>query len=424
MIAPATGSVPAIIEGKRRPLVTDPNASLLGDQERRALLAAFDAAAARGGFEGDEVARFERELAARVGAEYAIAVSSATTGLQILLASAEIGAGTEVLVPAHTFPASAHAVLHAGARPVFVDVDRETLCLDPDRIDDAVTEHTRAVVVVHIGGKPARMPEIIDIASRHGLVVVEDAAQAQGATLAGEHVGTFGLGGVFSFSPKLMTSFRGGAIVTNAQLIADKCRQLRFHGFSPEREGAGKQTSGGRRFVHHVAGYSAAMTALQAAMLIPQVGRLEDHVRRRRDNGMRFAAGLASIGGFRPVPGVQGGRGNYYMLEAFFDPEQFGGLPRDLAVEALLSEGVPVSPVALAHMLAPDNPSLEYCRAMPHPVATAFRDEGLVFGHPLQSLFLSGNPSYVEEALDRVALVRASADRIATVFNGAHEAGP
>lgn len=423
MITPATGFVPAIIEGRTRPLVTDPGASLLGDQERRALLAAFDAAAARGGFEGDEVARFERELAARIGAAHAIAVSSATTGLQLLLTSAGVGAGAEVLVPAHTFPASAHAVIHAGARPVFVDVDRDTLCLDPGRVHEAVTEHTRAILVVHIGGKPARMPEIIDVASRHGLAVVEDAAQAHGATLAGRHVGTFGLGGVFSFSPKLMTSFRGGAIVTDDPLIADRCRQLRFHGFSPEREGAGRQTPGGRRFVHHVAGYSAAMTALQAAMLIPQLGQLEDQVRRRHDNAVRFAAGLASIGGFRPVPGVQGSRGNYYMLEAFFDPEHFGGLPRDLAAEALLSEGVPVSPVALAHMLAPDNPSLEHCRAMPHPVAVAFRDEGLVFGHPLQSLFLSGDPSYVTEALERVALIKASADRIAAVSDGTHEAG-
>jgi dTDP-4-amino-4,6-dideoxygalactose transaminase len=407
----AQAAVPAIISGHQRPTVTDPAASLLGTAEREALLASFDASVARGGLEGDEVPRFERAFAAATGAAHAIAVSSATTGLQILLSAAGVATGDEVLVPAHTFPASAHAIVHAGGNPVFVDIDRETLCLDPAAIGAAVTERTRAILAVHIGGKPAKMAEIVQEARRHGLVVVEDAAQAHGATLGGRHVGTFGTGGVFSFSPKLMTSFRGGVIVTDDPEIDMACRVLRFHGFSPLRDGH-RQSADAARFVHEIPGYSAAMTSMQAAVLMPQLDTLAERVQRRRGNALRLAAGLEAIGGFRAVCGLPDGCGNYYMLEAWYDPEGFGGLPRELAVTALLSEGVPVSPLPLAHMLAPENPSLMDCRVLDHPVATDVRDHGVVFGHPLQSLFLSGDPAYTDDVLDRVALVRASAQQI------------
>jgi dTDP-4-amino-4,6-dideoxygalactose transaminase len=412
-----TSKLPAILQGEIRPIATGPETSLLGDPERAALLAAFDAAAARGGFEGDEVARLERRFAGYVGAAEAVAVSSATAGLHFLLTAAGVRPGDEVLVPAHTFPASAHAVVHAGAVPVFVDIDRETLCLDPDRISEAVTDRTAAVLVVHIGGKPARMPEILAAAGRHGLVVVEDAAQAHGATTDGRSVGRFGAGGVFSFSPKLMTSFRGGIVVTDDPALAARTRELRFHGFGADRSHAA-QRAGGARAVHKVPGYSAALSGLQAAVLLPQVDRLDERVAHRHANGLRLAEGLAALGGFRPVLGAPGSRGNFYMLEAFYDPAGFGGLTRDEAVTALLSEGVPVSPVALAHMAAAENPSLERFRALPHPVTAEFRDGGVVLGHPLQSLVLSGPPAYVDKALERAALVREHADRIAAHLRG------
>lgn len=408
---------PAVLSGGTRPIATGPDTSLLGGPERESLLAAFDAAAARGGFEGDEVARLERRFAGHVGAAEAVAVSSATAGLQFLLTAAGVGPGDEVLVPGHTFPASAHAVLHAGAVPVFVDVDRETLCLDPDRIAEAVTGRTRAVLVVHIGGKPARMPGIAAAAARHGLVVVEDAAQAHGATLNGRSVGRSGAGGAFSFSPKLMTSFRGGMVVTDDRAVADRCRELRFHGFGPGRSHAAQQ-GGGARSVHRVPGYSAALSGLQAAVLLPQVDRLEERVRHRNANGLRLARGLAAVGGFRPVLGTPGSRSNFYMLEAFYDPAGFGGLTRDEAVTALLAEGVPVSPVPLAHMAAPENPSLEGSRALPLPVTEAFRDTGVVLGHPLQSLVLSGPPEFVDEAVARAAHVKEHAGPIAAHLRG------
>lgn len=413
MTSQVIGGTPAIVRGEQRPIPVDPAASLLGERERAAVLAAFDAAAARGGFEGDEVPRFEREMAATFGAADAVAVSSATAGLQFLLTASGVGPGDEVLVPAHTFPASAHAVVHAGADPVFVDVERDTLCLDPGRIEAALTERTKAVMVVHIGGKPARMDQIMAVADRHGLVVVGDAAQAHGATLDGRPIATFGAGSVYSFSPKVMTSFRGGAIVTDDTELADRCRELRFHGFSPQRTSANKQGPDGRRFEHRSPGYSAALSGLQAAMLLPQLEQLAERVAVRHENGVRLADGLAETGGFEPVRGVPGGRSNFYMVEAFYSPAGFGGLTRDEVAEALLWEGVPVSPPAVAHMLAPENPSLRGYRAMPHPVAVAARDEALVFGHPLQSLILSGSSANVAEAVDRLHLVRANAERIA-----------
>nr|MDT0658192.1 DegT/DnrJ/EryC1/StrS family aminotransferase [Micromonospora sp. DSM 115978] len=416
--SPVMAEKPAIVRGEQRAIPVDPASSLLGQPERAAMLAAFDAAAARGGFEGDEVARFERLLATTVGAAEAVAVSSATAGLQFLLMGHGVGPGDEVLVPAHTFPASAHAVVHTGAEPVFVDVEPDTLCLDPGRIEESLTARTKAIVVVHIGGKPARMDEIMAIAGGHGLVVVNDAAQAHGATLAGRHVATIGAGGVYSFSPKLMTSFRGGAIVTDDRALADRCRELRFHGFSPLRTSADKQRPGGHRFEHQVPGYSAALSAIQAAMLIPQLEQLADRVRVRHANALRLADGLAATGGFRPLLGSPDGLGNFYMLETFYDPMGFGGLTRAEAAEALLWEGVPVSPVAVAHMLAPENPSLRHYRSMPLPVATAARDEVLVFGHPLQSLILGGDAAHIDDVVDRVRLVRANTDRIAAFLRG------
>lgn len=414
MTRSAADTIPAVIRGEQRPLVTDPDATLLGPAERAALLASFDSAAARGGLEApDEVPAFERDFADRIGSAFAIAVTSATTGLHLMLTAAGVGPGHEVLVPAHTFAASAHAVVHAGADPVFVDVDRATLCLDPGRLADAVTESTRAIMAVHIGGKPARMPEILAVAERFGLIVVEDAAQAHGATLDGRGAGTFGTAGVFSFSPKLMTSCRGGVIVTDDPDLAERCRQLRFHGFPSARTDSDRTSLQSRPFLHQLPGFSAALTAWQAAVLRPQLAALTERVQARAANGHALAEGLAAIGGFRPVLGVPGGKGNFYMLEAFYDPAGFGGLSRDQAVTALLHEGVPISPVPVTHMLAPENPSLLRFRTMPHPVAIAARNEVVMFGHPLQSMVLSGDRRYVTEALERVMLVRDNATRIA-----------
>jgi dTDP-4-amino-4,6-dideoxygalactose transaminase len=403
--------IPAILAGTPRELIADPRASLLGDAERAALLSAFDDVVARGGREGDEVEVFERAFAARLGAAHTVAVSSATTGIQLLLTALGVGRGDEVLVPAHTFPATAHAVVHAGAVPVFVDVEPDTLCLDPHQIAAAASTRCRAVLPVHIGGKPARMDQILASARSGGLAVVEDAAQAHGARYRHRSVGTFGDGGVFSFSSKLMTSFRGGAIVTDDDELAEECRRWRFHGFESARrrghDGAGPTT----RFVHHLPGYSAMMTPLQAALLGPQLDRLAASCSTRASNGRRLARALAESGGFEPILGDPDGEGNFYMLEAYYRPDGFAGLSREELVESLAWEGVPVSAIPLAHMLAYDNPSLHrYASACPNAERAALTL--VIFGHPLQSLVLSGRTEYVDRVIERIAFVQRHAEEI------------
>ncbi|HEX3150060.1 MAG TPA: DegT/DnrJ/EryC1/StrS family aminotransferase [Gemmataceae bacterium] len=412
---------PTILEGgEPRPLIVDPSLSLLGTDERSSLLQVFDACARRGGKEADEVEQFEQRFAARHGSPQAVAVASATSGLQVALQALGVGQGDEVLVPPYTFPASCHAVLHAGARPVFVDVDRETLCLDPDLITRRLTPRTKAVMVVHIGGKPARMGPLLEAARRHGLVVVEDAAQAHGATYAGRPVGTLGDAGVFSFSPKLMTSLRGGVILTSDAQVAERCRQFRFHGLPGIRNRVRQQrqlaTSVAPHFVHHVAGYSLMMTALQAAVLMPQLDKLHERFARRHANGAYLAQGLGRLSGLQPVLGCVEGKSNFYMLEVMYDPAGFAGLDRDQLVTALSWEGVPISPTAVTHTPVYDNPSLAAFCDLPCPVAEDVLPRLLVFGHPLQSLVLDGGHDDLDRILDRVALVHRHAAQLVEFF--------
>jgi perosamine synthetase len=334
-----------------------------------------------------------------------------------------VGEGDEVLVPPYTFAATAHAVLHAGATPVFTDIERDTLCLDPVAMEDRVTARTRALIAVHIGGKPARMAQLRDAARRHGLVVIEDAAQAHGATYDGRPVGTLGDAGVFSFSPKLMTSFRGGIVVTGDPDIAERCRRLRFHGLPGHRDKVRKQrqfeTDTAPHFVHHEAGYSLAMTPLQAALLMPQLEHLDARFTRRHDNGSYLAERLARIPGLHPVTGCAEGRSNFYMLEVGYDAAEFAGLTRDQLVSALTWDGVPVSPTAVTKMLAYDNPSLSAYRDAPCPVAEDVLGRLLIFGHPLQSLVLQGERALLDRIADRIEGVHAYAPSIAAHFSTA-----
>lgn len=411
---------PAILAGVERPLI-DAARGFLGGPERAALLAAFDACVARGGREGDEIAEFERRWADKLGVRHAVATASATGGLHLLLAAHGVGAGDEVIVPAHTFAASAHAVLHAGATPVFVDIEYETLCLAPAAVEAAIGPATKAIMVVHIGGKPARMDPLLALARRHGLLVIEDAAQAHGATYRGRYAGTLGDGGVFSFSPKLMTALRGGVIVCDDDELAERCRRLRFHGLPGARGHAHAQRQlggGGTHFVHHEPGWNMVMTSLQAALLLPQIDALDERFARRHANGTALAAALGELPGLTPVVGVPEGESNFYMLELLYDPAGFEGLDRDGLVRALTWEGVPVSPTALTGMLVYANPSVAGCPRRDCPVAEDVDGSLLVLGHPLQSSALDGDPATVAAIVDCFARVHAHAPALARHFAG------
>ncbi len=197
---------------------------------------------------GNEIKEFEMKFAEYIGSQFAIAVSSGTAALHVALAAADIGAGDEVLVPPYTFVATATAVLHQNAIPIFVDIDPVNFCMDPADLINKVSKNTKAIIPVHLFGYPADLDPIFSFAKEHDLVVIEDACQAHGAEYKGKKVGTLGISGCFSlFESKNMMTGEGGIIVTNDEEYAKKCRLIRHHGeptwYTYERLGYNYRTS-------------------------------------------------------------------------------------------------------------------------------------------------------------------------------------
>lgn len=209
------------------------NKPILGDEEKEAVLKVLESGVltdpSMNG--GPLVREFERELAKFVGVREAVVVNSGTSALQVALMALNIGPGDEVIIPSFTFAATAGAVMLVGARPVFVDIDLKTYNMIPREFEKAITEKTKAVIPVDLYGLPAEMDEIREIAEDHGIVVIEDACQSQGAKYKGKMAGGLGDIGCFSFYPgKVMTTGEGGAILTNDEKLAERMRMIRTHG--------------------------------------------------------------------------------------------------------------------------------------------------------------------------------------------------
>ena len=247
---------------------------------------------------GPYIESFERGFAEFVGTNYALTASNGTTGLHLALVAAGIKAGDEVVVPDLTFIATANAVVHAGAKPVFADIDAETLCIDPQAAARVITPRTRAIIPVHLYGHPADMDAINAIADAHGLLVIEDAAEAHGATYKGQRVGGLGKCGVFSFyGNKVITSGEGGMITTNDEALYQTAKRLRDHAMSPTR-----------RYWHEEIGYNYRITNLQAALGLAQLERIEDFIQRRREIMDWYRAGLTGVRAAAPQPAGSVGR--------------------------------------------------------------------------------------------------------------------
>jgi dTDP-4-amino-4,6-dideoxygalactose transaminase len=232
--------------------------------------------------DGPEVREFESEFADYCGAERGVATSNGTTALHAALEALGIGDGDRVLTSPFSFVASANAIRFAGADPVFADIDPETYNLDPDAVESVVTEEdVDAIVAVHLYGLPAAMDRLTDIADRHDLSLVEDAAQAHGASLDGQRVGSFGDAACFSFYPtKNMTTGEGGMITTDRGDVADRAAQFVNHGRNDEYE-------------HERLGHNFRMTSVAAAIGRAQLERLPDFTEKRRANARRLTEGLA-----------------------------------------------------------------------------------------------------------------------------------
>jgi dTDP-4-amino-4,6-dideoxygalactose transaminase len=234
---------------------------------------------------GDEVSHFEQRFATYCQVKEAVALNSGTSALHLALLAAGIGPGDEVITVTMTFVATTAAVLYAGAKPVFVDVDPETWTMDPAQIERAITPRTKAILPVHLHGRVADMDPILEIAARHGLVVIEDAAQSHGAEYKGRRAGSMGVIGCFSFYPgKNLGAFgEGGAAVTNDPALAHHMRVLRDWG----QEG---------KYNHVVPGYNYRMDGVQGAVLNVKMGHIETWTEARRAHAARYNERLAGLG--------------------------------------------------------------------------------------------------------------------------------
>jgi dTDP-4-amino-4,6-dideoxygalactose transaminase len=236
--------------------------------------------------QGQNVQHFEELVASCLGLGQVVAVSSGTAALHLALLALDLGPGDEVIVPDFTFPATANAVALVGARPVLAEISLETYNLDPAAIEELITPRTRAILPVHLFGLPASMDEILECADRHGLLMIEDAACALGASYKGRKCGTMGVAGCFSLHPrKAITTGEGGLIAVGDADLADRLRSLRNHGMA-----AG---SSGWEFVS--AGLNYRMTDLQGALGVVQMGRLEGIIQRRRALAHVYDSVLAAV---------------------------------------------------------------------------------------------------------------------------------
>ena len=250
---------------------------------------------------GEIVKKFEGEFASYIGTRHCIGCANGTDAIELALKALGVGMGDEVIVPALTWIATAGAVSNVGAEPIFVDVLASEYTIDPAQIEEKISERTRAIIPVHFYGLPARMPEIMTLAKKHDLHVIEDCAQAVGASIDGQKVGTFGDAGTFSFYPgkNLGAYGDGGAVVTNAPAMVEKVQRLGNHGQLHKHS-------------HGLIGRNSRLDTLQAAVLSVKLGHLEEWTRKRIEIAQRYSAELEGV----VTPAVPDGYRHVYHVYA------------------------------------------------------------------------------------------------------------
>ena len=288
---------------------------------------------------GPKLREFERAISQYVGASDAIAVNSGTSGLHLSIRALGISVGDEVLVPSFTFIAVANAVRYEKATPVFVDIDPQTLNLDPGLLEQAITARTRAIIVVHTFGHPAELTSILQIARRHGLFVIEDACEAIGAEYEGQKVGALGDVGVFAFYPnKQITTGEGGAVVTNNSEFALKVRNLRNQGRDDSEAW----------LQHTELGYNYRISDINCALGIEQLTRIDAILDRRESIARKYSDILVCVPDLMLPPMAMPRRKISWFVYVVRLSRRFDEVQRDSIVKEMKSRGI-----ALGRYFAP-----------------------------------------------------------------------
>ncbi len=277
---------------------------------------------------GPKAREFEERLAAYVGVKHGVAVSSGTAALHLMVRALGIGRGDEVIVPSFTFAATVNVLLYEGARPVFADIDPETYCLDPEDAAARVTPRTKAILAVDVFGHPADWDALAAVASRYGLLLLDDSCEALGAAYKGRKVGSFGNAAAFAFYPnKQITTGEGGMLVTDDDRVAALCRSLRNQG----------RAETGSWLEHERLGYNYRMDEMSAALGISQLGRLEEFLAKRENVARLYAERLRDCAWVR-LPVVKPyARVSWFVYVVLLARD----LDRDAVIRALAEEGIP-----------------------------------------------------------------------------------
>lgn len=282
---------------------------------------------------GKFIPEFEGSFAKYCGDKYGVATSNGTAALHLALEALGIGQGDEVIVPTLTFIATANAVRYTGAKPVFADSHPDYWCIDPEKIEQAITPKTKAIIPVHLYGHPCDMDAIIAIAKKHNLYIIEDAAEAHGAEYKGKKVGSFGDTTCFSFfGNKIITTGEGGMCLTNDRELADKMRLLKDHGMRVDK-----------RYWHDFVGFNYRMTNLQAAIGVAQVKRLDEFVERKRTIAKTYSSLLRDIDGVVLPPEMPWAKSVYWMYSILIDTTLM--ISRDELIKKLGENGIETRPL-------------------------------------------------------------------------------
>ncbi|WP_457627583.1 DegT/DnrJ/EryC1/StrS family aminotransferase [Oceanithermus sp.] len=277
---------------------------------------------------GPKINEFEELIADYVGVKHAVAVSSGTAALHLIVRALSIGPGDEVLVPSFTFAASVNAILYERATPVFVDIEPETYNLDPEDLEQKVTKRTKAIMAVDIFGHPAEWDEILRIADKYGLRVIDDSCEALGAEYKGRKIGQFGDAAAFAFYPnKQMTTGEGGIIVTNNDDIARLARSMR-------NQGRGEM---GTWLLHERLGYNYRLDEMSAALGLSQLSRIEEFLNKRENVASMYSSALSSIPSVRTPAVKPHVRMSWFVYVVTLEP----GLNRDAISGELEKRGIP-----------------------------------------------------------------------------------